>query len=607
MLTDGRYRILALLRTHEYVAAADGDGDGADGGEEVKVRVGNVYPVTFATTLSSPAGGKGEGNDEEGGDGNSTRATEDGEGGVDREGEAGDDGGDKGGEKKGILGMDGDAAHAWALLELEAARIWAVERKEKGGGKGKRRGGKGKKAGGDNKQDGSMTLKALLLRPSSGVYHYGPSLIEHCVLHAGLRPDLWVSLSDVKHTAPPSVWSDLTTSLKEEGRRVIDDLATAEGSGYVLYRMKEGGGSGSGERGGPSVAHSDKVFEEFQPHLLLQHASSSRPHLRYPTFADAVDEYFSLIEGQRRALRADAAEAAAKDRLERVRRDQERRVLDLEDEMDVMRNAASLVKYHAVDVDRAIGVINSALDSGMDWEALADLVDVEQGRRNPVALLIKSLDLDNERMVLALSNDLSNDKGEDAPVVHVTISLEESAFGNARDMFAKYKSSKEKSQKTIEASTKALRAAEESARGQLEDAQRRKRMVLTNVPARRKHWFEKFHWFITSDDYLVLGGRDAQQNEQLVKRYLRPGDACECLMPFLLRVHYVCPPRTALEISPSSHVSPPTPWRISPFFLALTTQTCTPMCMALRPSSCGRRGGGYVRVRRRCYHCPTRR
>ena len=37
-------------------------------------------------------------------------------------------------------------------------------------------------------------------------------------------------------------------------------------------------------------------------------------------------------------------------------------------------------------------------------------------------------------------------------------------------------------------------------------------------------WFEKFHWAISSEGYLIIGGRDAQQNEQLVKRYLRPGD-----------------------------------------------------------------------------------
>jgi len=38
------------------------------------------------------------------------------------------------------------------------------------------------------------------------------------------------------------------------------------------------------------------------------------------------------------------------------------------------------------------------------------------------------------------------------------------------------------------------------------------------------HWFEKFNWCISSEGYLILSGRDAQQNEILFKRYMRPGD-----------------------------------------------------------------------------------
>ena len=30
---------------------------------------------------------------------------------------------------------------------------------------------------------------------------------------------------------------------------------------------------------------------------------------------------------------------------------------------------------------------------------------------------------------------------------------------------------------------------------------------------RKPLWFEKFHWFVTSENFLVLCGRDAQQNE----------------------------------------------------------------------------------------------
>jgi len=41
---------------------------------------------------------------------------------------------------------------------------------------------------------------------------------------------------------------------------------------------------------------------------------------------------------------------------------------------------------------------------------------------------------------------------------------------------------------------------------------------------RKKMWFEKFYWFVSSSGKLVLGGRDARQNELLVKRYLRASD-----------------------------------------------------------------------------------
>ncbi len=35
--------------------------------------------------------------------------------------------------------------------------------------------------------------------------------------------------------------------------------------------------------------------------------------------------------------------------------------------------------------------------------------------------------------------------------------------------------------------------------------------------------FEKFYWFISSENYLVIGGRDQQQNELIVKRHLKAG------------------------------------------------------------------------------------
>lgn len=41
---------------------------------------------------------------------------------------------------------------------------------------------------------------------------------------------------------------------------------------------------------------------------------------------------------------------------------------------------------------------------------------------------------------------------------------------------------------------------------------------------RNKYWFEKFFWFISSDNYIVVAGRDMQQNDVLYRRYLHKGD-----------------------------------------------------------------------------------
>ncbi len=40
----------------------------------------------------------------------------------------------------------------------------------------------------------------------------------------------------------------------------------------------------------------------------------------------------------------------------------------------------------------------------------------------------------------------------------------------------------------------------------------------------KKLWYHRFRWFVTSDGVVVLGGRDATQNEELVKKYMAGGD-----------------------------------------------------------------------------------
>jgi len=41
---------------------------------------------------------------------------------------------------------------------------------------------------------------------------------------------------------------------------------------------------------------------------------------------------------------------------------------------------------------------------------------------------------------------------------------------------------------------------------------------------RKKEWYEKFRWFLSSDGFLVVGGRDATSNEIVIKKHTESND-----------------------------------------------------------------------------------
>ncbi len=41
---------------------------------------------------------------------------------------------------------------------------------------------------------------------------------------------------------------------------------------------------------------------------------------------------------------------------------------------------------------------------------------------------------------------------------------------------------------------------------------------------RKARWYDRFRWFFTSDGFLVVAGRDADTNEELVKKYMDKND-----------------------------------------------------------------------------------
>ncbi len=103
--------------------------------------------------------------------------------------------------------------------------------------------------------------------------------------------------------------------------------------------------------------------------------------------------------------------------------------------------------------------------------------------------------------------------------MEVKLDFTKSAQENADDYYKKSKkllSKKEGAQKAIKELEQRLKRVQKDAPKEEE-----KKVVAEKGP---KEWYEKFHWFFTSNGMLVVGGRDAHQNEQLNAKHFEDSD-----------------------------------------------------------------------------------
>ena len=114
-------------------------------------------------------------------------------------------------------------------------------------------------------------------------------------------------------------------------------------------------------------------------------------------------------------------------------------------------------------------------------------------------------------------------KSESGELVETTIDLTLNASQNAKQFFESRTKLKLKEEKTIAATHISLKKANQSAIAEIKNRklQNRKKKAIAN---RKPFWFEKFFWFLSSENYLVITARDAQQNEVLIKKYAKPND-----------------------------------------------------------------------------------
>jgi len=273
-----------------------------------------------------------------------------------------------------------------------------------------------------------------------------------------------------------------------------------------------------------------KVYVEFLPVKPDQFSNV----LIYDTFNECVDIFFSTGEVAKVERTQKRAEHVVLKKLDRAKKQHKLRIEELTRTGDQATSLAKVITANIFHVNAAIKGTKGLIMEGLDWEEIGARIREQTLLGNPIARLVTNLNLSNNEITLKLpipnkeeeEDDEDDESGSEdgydeiketeKKFTNVTIDISKSGYANAAFFYAKRKACQDKATKTAEHTEQAIKAAERRSRKKLKECEQIARIEVLRTIL----WFEKYHWFFSSEGYLIIGGRDAQQNELIVKRHM---------------------------------------------------------------------------------------
>ena len=292
-------------------------------------------------------------------------------------------------------------------------------------------------------------------------------------------------------------------------------------------------------RGGefdPRIYADDGSVVDATPFPLEEHEREGLDSEGVDSFNAALDEYFHRLE---RADDDDSAEAAASSRpdfeaeiakQQRIIDQQEGAIEEFEERADAERRRAELLYANYDLVDEVLSTVREARDDDVPWDEIRETLAAGAERGIPAAEAVVDVDGADGTVTVALDD------------AEVTVDVDTGVEKNADRLYTEAKRIEDKKQGALAAieNTREELAAVEKRRDEWEadddddpgpDAEPddedadRDWLSMASIPIRAsEEWYERFRWFHSADGFLVIGGRNADQNEEIVTKYLDKHD-----------------------------------------------------------------------------------
>lgn len=231
----------------------------------------------------------------------------------------------------------------------------------------------------------------------------------------------------------------------------------------------------------------------------------------FESFNDCLDYVFSGWFEENIQLEKQKKFDDKLEQLERRLLEQKTVIEESEKQRSESKARAELIYHNLSTIETILSTIITSRRSNMPWQELKRLLKEDQDKDIYEANLIKEIKEDEGLIVLNFNNGLE-------------LEFMISATDNANKLFEqakKLESKIEGAQKSMLETQQKIAALNEKKEELtlVKDAERPK-----EITRKKQEWYYSFRWFKTSKGRLVIAGREATQNEILIKKYLDVAD-----------------------------------------------------------------------------------
>ena len=258
--------------------------------------------------------------------------------------------------------------------------------------------------------------------------------------------------------------------------------------------------------------------DEFNPQIVTNNKNDVLPinlqiyneyqKKSFPSYNEAADEFYSSIVGEDIKNVQESIWEAEVGKYEKRLRIQRETLEKFEKTVKESKIKGDLLYSNYQKVQKILDIINDAREK-YSWLEIIKIIKNAKKKKTDGLDIIESIDkLGN--ITLNLQDTRIN--------IDSHLSIPE----NTEIYYNKGKKAKRKIKGVYIAIEKTLK--------EINKAKSKRDVALEQiiVPERRikkeLKWFEKLRWFLSSDGFLVIGGRDASTNETIVKHYLENND-----------------------------------------------------------------------------------